>query len=511
MMSKMLEQFNAARRSGVPLLAIRTADQNATVDQIAMADASESKEMPLLRWDAAAGITGVNKAGEAAAKRLDVDNSIGFVEAMVIAQTLPRLSVLFVHNAQRQLHAQEPSAVAQHVQAVANLRDTFKADFRMLVLLGPEFVAPAELKHDVMVIAYELPSVEQLGELARELYAAAASKAPAMPQKLDAATVAQAASATSGQSMFAAEQVISVSLSERGLDVPALREHTRVSIEQTPGLTVYRGAETFDDLRGLASVKARMRQHVAAKKPVGVVVWIDEGADVFSNVEQDTSGVKTDQQRALLVEMEQNDWRGMIFVGVPGSGKSAVARAFGNEAGVDNIMVDFGGMESKYVGESEAHLRHAISVIKARGEGNAFFVLTCNSLRGIRPQFQRRFRRGVFFFDLPTKEERQAIWTLYIAKYGLGAQRLPDDDGWTGAEIRECCESAWDLGTTLAAAAKYVVPVSRSRAPEIEAMRREAHGRFLDASKEGTYSYEEEPMRRQVRAVALAPGSMAKN
>lgn len=227
---------------------------------------------------------------------------------------------------------------------------------------------------------------------------------------------------------------------------------------------------------------------------------------MFSNVENDTSGVKTDQQRGLLVEMEQNNWRGVITVGVPGGGKSALARAFGNDAGVPTIAVDFGAMESRYVGDSEAKLRQALRVIKAVGRGHAFFILTCNSLRGIRPQFQRRFRRGVFFFDLPTPVEREAIWQLYLAKYQRDPKEpRPDDDSWTGAEIRECCESADDTGSTLLEAAQYIVPVARSRAAEIEQMRKEAHERFLDASHPGPYRYEPEPMAKQIRAINLPP------
>jgi len=389
----LLRQFERARLVSVPLVGISTADQSATVEEIREAWNTH----PLVQWDAARGITGVNKIGSEALNRAGVksEDTIDFVSAMLAA--------------------------------------------------------------------------------------------------------------ASGLSAFEAETAISLSLTEAGLDEPQLWERKRTIIEKTPGLSVYRGTETFDDLRGLESVKERLRQHVHAKTPVGVVVWIDEGADVFSAVDNggDSNNVKTDQQRALLTEMEQHKWRGALLVGVPGAGKSAVAQAFGNEAGVLNISLDLAGMESKWQGESEANLRQAIRVIKAIGHGKAFFVLTCNSLKGIRPQFQARFRRGTFFFDLPTADERDAIWNLYTKKFNLPAQPRPEDEGWVGREIRECCESAWDTDTTLVEAARYIVPVSRSRASEIEAMRKEAHGRFLDASHYGEYRYRQEPMERQVRAITL--------
>lgn len=497
----LLSLLDSARRVSVPIVAVRTVDQFETTTAIATA----MNAFPILQWDAARGITDVNAEGKRAMAHAKIksEDTVQFPEAMLAAQLLPQAAVLIVLNAHRQLTSMEPAVTATAVQAVANLRDSFKSNHRMLILLSPSLALPAELEHDVVVMDHALPTPDDLRTIITDLHVSAKLDPP------DDSKLTRAVDAVSGLSAFAAEQVAAMSMrpaADGGLDIDAAWERTRITIEQTRGLSVYRGKETFADLRGLESVKARLRSHINAKTPVGVVVWIDEGADVFSNVETDTSGNKTDQQRALLVEMEQNNWRGMIGTGVPGSGKSAIARAFGNEAGVPTIAVDFGDMEDKWQGESEAHLRQAIRVIKAVGRGHAFFVLTCNSLKGIRPQFQRRFKRGVFFFDLPTNEERAAIWTLYRQRYQIPAkEKQPDDNGWTGAEIRECCESAWDTGCTLLDAARYIVPVSRSRTREIEDMRIEAHERFLDASHAGTYRYDPEPMKKQVRAIALPP------
>lgn len=506
--SKLVTVFEKARQCGVPIAAVRTADQQAAC--VALEEASAN--YPVLRWDAVAGLVGVNAAGKKAATAgsISADDTVSFTEAVGAARALPQGSVVLALNAHRQLVGIDPASTARAVQAVSNLRDLFKQDFRMLVLLAPELTLPPELEHDVVMMDDELPGPEQLRTLVTQLCAGSLLEDGAQMPQPDDAALDRAVEAVGGLSAFAAEQVAALSLSRDGLDLGALWERKRQAIEQTPGLSVYRGKDTFDDLRGLESVKARLRAHIGARTPVGVVVWVDEGADVFSAVEGggDSNGVKTDQQRGLLVEMEENGWRGMIGVGVPGSGKSALCRAFGNEAGVPTIMLDLGGMESKWQGESEQNLRHALKVIKAVGRGHAFFVLTCNSLRGIRPQFQRRFKRGIFFFDLPTAEERAAIWQLYLDRYGLTGQRVPVDEGWTGAEIRECCESAWDCGITLAEAARFIVPVARSRAQEIDAMRKEAHGRFLDASRPGAYRYESGPMQKHVRAVSLPSAAM---
>ena len=50
-----------------------------------------------------------------------------------------------------------------------------------------------------------------------------------------------------------------------------------------------------------------------------------------------------------------------------------------------------------------------------------------------------------------------------MAKYGVTGE-LPDDDGWTGAEIKECCRKAYRLKLTLKESAEYLVPVTRATA-----------------------------------------------
>ena len=78
-------------------------------------------------------------------------------------------------------------------------------------------------------------------------------------------------------------------------------------------------------------------------------------------------------------------------------------------------------------------------------------------------------------FSRPSDEERETIWGIYLKKYGVSGQ-LPNDEGWTGAEIKECCRKAHRLGITLMQAARYIVPVSRSAAEQIKALRQMASG-----------------------------------
>ena len=74
---------------------------------------------------------------------------------------------------------------------------------------------------------------------------------------------------------------------------------------------------------------------------------------------------------------------------------------------------------------------------------------------------------STFFFDLPSAEERKAIWNIYLTKWNRTGD-LPDDEGWTGAEIKECARKASRLKMSLKESAGYIVPVSRSAADQIE-------------------------------------------
>jgi SpoVK/Ycf46/Vps4 family AAA+-type ATPase len=96
----------------------------------------------------------------------------------------------------------------------------------------------------------------------------------------------------------------------------------------------------------------------------------------------------------------------------------------------------------------------------------------------------------LYFFDLPTADERETIWGIYLKKYNVSGE-LPNDEGWTGAEIKECCRKAHRLGITLLQAARYIVPVSRSAAEQIKALRQMASGKFISASTPGVYQYQE--------------------
>jgi SpoVK/Ycf46/Vps4 family AAA+-type ATPase len=149
------------------------------------------------------------------------------------------------------------------------------------------------------------------------------------------------------------------------------------------------------------------------------------------------------------------------FAGVNGSGDSGVAsRMFGTFLGWLNDHVS-----------------------------DVFVVCTANDITRLPPEFGRSERfDGVFFLDLPTRDEKDAIWTIYRQQFAIDRdQRQPDDSQWTGAEIKACCRLSALLDVPLVQAAQNVVPVAATAAESLERLRTWASGRCLSAQQPGLY------------------------
>jgi SpoVK/Ycf46/Vps4 family AAA+-type ATPase len=132
---------------------------------------------------------------------------------------------------------------------------------------------------------------------------------------------------------------------------------------------------------------------------------------------------------------------------------------------------------------------------------DVFVVATCNDISRQPPEFARAERfDGVFFVDLPSPEQRRAIWQIYLDLFGLDAhQKLPADEQWTGAEIRACCRLAALLDLPLVQAAQNVVPVAVTNAEAVERLRTWASGKCLSADQAGIYQCNSQPkVRRRV-------------
>jgi ATPase family associated with various cellular activities (AAA) len=221
--------------------------------------------------------------------------------------------------------------------------------------------------------------------------------------------------------------------------------------------------------------------------------------------------------------------KGILIVGVQGCGKSLAARVIARRWNLPLLKLDAGRIYDSLVGQSEKNLRKATALAEAlspdvlwideiekgfaltRGDADAglsqrifgafltwlqekqrevFVVATANDLTKLPPELQRKGRFDeIFFVDLPTPTEREAIWQIHLrirnqdpAMFDI-AQLVQASEGFGGAEIEQCVISALygalHRSTPLTSqllldGLQATVPLSVSRRGDIEALRAQA-------------------------------------
>lgn len=484
----MKEKIRKARRAGVPLVAIETFDPANAVRSCLEALNGKQGEVPILSWDIVQQWVGLNKPGKNALKDWYDPLAMQLPDTLkALLEKFPPKGMAFIHNPQR---IWDRDGVAQGIWL---LRDALKAKSgAMLILVGPTIELPSELQQDVVVITEPLPDRETLGRISDSVIADARLGGFQIPEQYGKDRILDI---LLGLSAFAAEQSLALSLGKDGIDMDSLWERKRRTIEQTPGLRVWRDAsERWDNLRGLKNLKSYLKKILTGDKSVRCIGFIDEiEKGIAGATGNDLSGVSQDQLQVFLTAMQDDNIPGMILVGPPGTGKSAIAKAAGGMASAEVIAIDMGAMTGSLVGESQRKIRQALSVFKTVSQGSGLFIATCNKIASLPPELRRRFSLGTFYVDLPTDEERREIWPVWQKAYSLKSKTVPPDcEGWTGAEIKACCDIASRTGMTLQEASEYIVPVCKSSAKQIMELRQMADGKFISANKPGVYQFEQE-------------------
>jgi SpoVK/Ycf46/Vps4 family AAA+-type ATPase len=131
-----------------------------------------------------------------------------------------------------------------------------------------------------------------------------------------------------------------------------------------------------------------------------------------------------------------------------------------------------------------------------------FVAATCNNVSALPPELIRKGRFDeLFFVDLPNQSERKQILALQLSKHNRDAASFDLDRiataarGFSGAEIEAAIQSALykaysgkrELSTPiLLGVISETVPLSVTRAEEIEAQRAWAKTRAVPASAQST-------------------------
>jgi SpoVK/Ycf46/Vps4 family AAA+-type ATPase len=230
----------------------------------------------------------------------------------------------------------------------------------------------------------------------------------------------------------------------------------------------------------------------------------------------------------------------VIILGVQGCGKSLCARAVAGEWKLPLVKFDTAAVYDKYIGETEKRIRKVFQaaeglapcvlwidelekVFAGSGPDSAsadagvssrllasflswmqdrkaavFVAATCNNVTVLPPELIRKGRFDeLFFVDLPNQAERKQIFAIQLAKRKRNAADFDLDQvanaaqAYSGAEIDAAVQTALyaaysekkPLTTqSLLDALAQTVPLSTTRAEEIQALRTWARTRAVRAS-----------------------------
>ena len=220
--------------------------------------------------------------------------------------------------------------------------------------------------------------------------------------------------------------------------------------------------------------------------------------------------------------------KGLVLVGIPGTGKSLVAKAVASVLGIPLVRLDFARVFSKYVGDSETRVRSALAMVESmapcvlfvdeidKGLGGSggggdsgtsmrvlgsyltwlqelkspvFNIVTANRVEGLPPELLRRGRFDqIFSVGMPAQIERKEVLEIHLRKRGRSidafrVQELRDylaaSEGYVPAEIESAVKDAlilaFSAGEELSMphvleALRSMIPMSKSHEDKINAI-----------------------------------------
>src|ERR1044071_60648 len=373
-----------------------------------------------------------------------------------------------------------------------------KANSKGLVVLGCRLCLPPELEREITVIEFKLPGKEELSMVLDGVLESAEIKTLAAPIR------EAALDAASGLTTIEAENALALSVVEtKGIDSAVIAREKAQAVKKSGILELAETGESLDSIGGLDVLKS----------------WLLKRKDAFG-------------QKAIDYGLPTP--KGLLIIGIPGTGKSLTAKATAKVFGVPLLKLDAGKIYAGIVGQSESNLRLVIQTAEAiapcvlwldeieKGMAGSkssgatdggtsarvfgsfiswmqektapvFVVATANDVSQLPPEMLRKGRWDeLFFVDLPNETEREAIWSIQIDKHSRDPkdfdirQLAKATDGLTGSEIEavfvESLYQAFDdekepTDLTIAGVFTEFVPLSKTMAEQITGLKNWAKGR----------------------------------
>ncbi len=385
--------------------------------------------------------------------------------------------------------------IPEVIQAIQNGVIRWKGIGCALIMVSPTITLTPEIEKYFTIIDLPLPDDNSLINLQKELC-----------KSVNVNINKRAARAAKGLTEFEAETAFALSLIKKGYCSTQIVSEAKSQMIKKSGLMEFWEPADIKDVGGLNNLKT----------------FISNRARSYESGNEHLPRLK-----------------GIILVGIPGTGKSLASKATASLLGWPLIRLDIGSLKSSLVGDSERRIREATAVIDAFGEvvvwidevekafagtkssgeldagttanmfshfltwiqesdTSAIIMATANDISKLPPEFIRAGRfDGIFFVDLPTTQERIDIIRIMNKKYGSDipitlAQKL---NGYTGAEIEQLAKDS--LYDGIDAAFDALVPLSRVMRDEINTLREWAKNRARPANLP-----EEEPKdQRKIRQI----------
>jgi len=387
-------------------------------------------------------------------------------------------------------------------QSILNAIPAYKGFGNCLVIVSPTPALPLPLQPFFHLVEVKLPEEEALFRLQADL-----------GENLNIRPNRKAARLATGLTEFQAETAYSLSITKKGYFSSKTVTEAKAQMIKKSGLLEIYPAASISDVGGLSPLKEYVINRAQAYQP--------------------NSGLPKP--------------KGILLVGVPGTGKSKTACAIASMLQFPLIRLDVGALKNALVGESERRMREATKIIDAFGncvlfldelekmfsgtkngandsgttmgmfshfltwandQKTAFIVATANNIKELPPEFLRAGRfDAIWFVDLPSRTEREEIISIMNRKYGTSMPREWAENltGYTGSEIEQIMRDS--LFDGLDAARNSLIPLSRTMKEDIEQLRQWARSRARIANTPDEEPTEIRKIRRTPKVKTLGASS----
>ncbi|NJR37885.1 MAG: AAA family ATPase [Leptolyngbyaceae cyanobacterium CSU_1_4] len=387
--------------------------------------------------------------------------------------------------------------------AIASFKDTQ----RTIILMSPVQTVPIELEKEVIVLDYPLPDMAELNQVLSQQLELSRTRRVTTEAREKLLKAALGLTRDEAEKVYRKAQVTSGRLTEAEVDI-VLSEKKQL-IRRNGILEYIEEDETLDSVGGLEELKH----------------WLRQRSNAFT-------------ERAREYGLPQP--KGMMILGVPGCGKSLIAKTTSRLWGLPLLRLDMGRVyDGSMVGRSEANLRNALRTAEsispailfideidkafAGSTGSAdsdggtssrifgsfltwmqektspvFVMATANRVERLPGEFLRKGRFDeIFFVDLPSSDERKEIFGIHLAKRREDISRFDLDqlvmvcDGFSGAEIEQALVAAMyeafaqDREFTqldIIASIRATLPLSKTMHEQVTALRDWARQRARPAA-----------------------------